>query len=243
MAKRGIDMLPLLDVFMVVLFVFATIQEQQLDSSAQELDDATTALATAEEVNAVLIEQLAAMSVELAGAEAAASARSEGEAKLREQLDEYLGECGPRQPGGPACPAANSVAKTAAEVVATHQRLLSKLAVFEIQLDGEPDLETGKLRTRCCYRAQPPEGAWQACGEVPSDALERRAWLDAGADGLVDGLADTDGSAAVVLLSQDRGAKFMVSDDLADLLRARFPDHRIYADGSSEARGRCPVER
>jgi hypothetical protein len=239
-AKRGIDMLPLLDVFMVVLFVFATIQEQQLDSSAQELADATAALAAAEAAQATLIDLLAASTIELGGANASMAAMREREAKLRAQLDEYVQECGPRQQGGPACPAANTEAAAAAEVVATHQRLLSRLAVFEIQLDGDPDLDTGELRTRCCYRAEPPEGAWRSCGQVPSDRLERSAWLEAGADGLVDGLADTQGSVAVVLLSQDRGARFLASDDLAVLLRQRFPDHRVYDDGSSETRGRCP---
>jgi hypothetical protein len=43
MAKRSIDMLPLLDVFMVVLFVFATIQEGQLDDTSSQLEQAENA--------------------------------------------------------------------------------------------------------------------------------------------------------------------------------------------------------
>ena len=39
MARRNLDMLPLLDVFMVVLFVFATIQEGELAAEEQQSDD------------------------------------------------------------------------------------------------------------------------------------------------------------------------------------------------------------
>ena len=241
MAKRGIDMLPLLDVFMVVLFVFATIQEQQLDSSTRERDEATAALAAATEAQVTLEEQLEGATREAEQAEAKVEASDARERSVRAERDELREACGPRQPGGPVCPAADPARKAAAEVVAVHARLLGKLAVFEVQLEGVPDLETGKLRTRCCYRADPPDGDWQACGEVPGEELERAAWLEAGADGLVDGLAETDGSAAVVLLSQDAGAKFLVSDDLADLLRERFPDHRVYDDGTRVSAGHCPV--
>ena len=37
-ARPRLDLLPLLDVFMVVLFVFATIQEKQLDETQRDVE-------------------------------------------------------------------------------------------------------------------------------------------------------------------------------------------------------------
>jgi biopolymer transport protein ExbD len=66
MAKRGIDMLPLLDVFMVVLFVFATIQEGQLDDTTSQLEQAENARLAAELTAATESARAAVLSAELA---------------------------------------------------------------------------------------------------------------------------------------------------------------------------------
>ncbi|MFO7564702.1 MAG: hypothetical protein R6X02_18810 [Enhygromyxa sp.] len=243
MARRGIDMLPLLDVFMVVLFVFATIQEQQIDSSAQELDElqATLARATLErDSRAERVEQLAA---ELAELETRSERRAAREQQLQELVEAYERECGPRRGEGPVCPAAavSADAKQQAEMAALHERLLDNVAVFEIEIEGEPDLSTGKIRNRCCWRADPPAGEWQSCGELPGDELAQLAWLDEGGSGLLDGLSRTRGGKAVVLLRQGVQARWRISNNLAELLREQMPSHRIYDDGTSTGPPRCPL--
>ncbi|MCA9684555.1 MAG: hypothetical protein KC457_20385, partial [Myxococcales bacterium] len=92
-------MLPLLDVFMVVLFVFATIQESQLDATTSERDSAAAELSAAE---AAL--ELAEDEAEAQGARAdAAETRRQA---LAEEIEAYERACGPTRPGGPRCPAA-----------------------------------------------------------------------------------------------------------------------------------------
>jgi hypothetical protein len=241
--KRGIDMLPLLDVFMVVLFVFATIQEQQLDSSAQELEELSEALARAEleaEQRAGRVEQLSEQVEQLEARSARQAAR---EQQLEQLVEDYERECGPRRNDGPVCPAAavSSNAKQHAEMAALHERLLDNVAVFEIEVEGEPDLTTGKIHNRCCYRADPPSGEWRSCGEIPSDALAQQTWLDNGGSGLLDGLNRTRGGNAVVLLRQGKQARYRVSNDLAELLRERIPSHRVYDDGIGAGPLRCPL--
>jgi hypothetical protein len=236
MAKRGIDMLPLLDVFMVVLFVFATIQEQQLDSSTQELDSASAAL----EQRTAELERLAA---EHAVYERRSAQQTRREQELRELVDEYERVCGSRVANGPLCPAAEAVpdARAQAAMAGVHERLLDNLAVFEIELDGRPDLEANKLRNLCCYRADPPQGEWRRCGEVPTHEAAMFEWYDDGADGLRDGLSRTRGGKAIVLLRQSREARMRVSNDLAELLRARMKDVRVYDDGVAGGPLQCPL--
>lgn len=238
MARRGIDMLPLLDVFMVVLFVFATIQETQLDDSTQALDEAQQALARATEQRDQQAERIEQLDDQVTQLERQAARVAE----LEELVSQYEAECGPRKPGGPVCPPAaiNPDAKAQVEMAALHERLLDNIAVFEVDIEGVPDLSTGELHNRCCFRASPPNGAWRSCGEVPNEELERVTWLDDGADGLLEGLGRTHGGNAVVLLRQGEDARYRVSNDLAELLRERMPSHRIYDDGSNAGPARCP---
>ncbi|HVI02458.1 MAG TPA: hypothetical protein VM869_27310 [Enhygromyxa sp.] len=238
MARRGIDMLPLLDVFMVVLFVFATIQETQLDDSVHALDEAQQALARATEERDQQAERIEDLDEQVTSLERQAARVAE----LEELLSQYEAECGPRKPTGPVCPPAsiNPDAKTQAEMAALHERLLDNIAVFEVDIEGVPDLATGELRNRCCYRASPPNGTWRSCGQVPTDGTELVTWLDDGADGLVEGLGRTHGGNAVVLLRQGEEARYRVSNDLAELLRERMPSHRIYDDGINAGPPRCP---
>lgn len=236
-------MLPLLDVFMVVLFVFATIQEQQLDSSVQELDDTSAALAEARAEAERQADRAAQLEDQLTRLEVQTDAQAQTEEQLRDRVEQYEQECGPARPGGPACPAAavNPNAKAQAAMAALHERLLDNVAVFEVELEGEPDMTTGKVTNLCCYRPDPPSGAWKSCGEVPTDEADQRAWLDDGADGLVDGLSRTRGGNAVVLLRQGNWARYRLSNDLAELLRDRFPSHRVYDDGTTAGALECPL--
>jgi biopolymer transport protein ExbD len=236
--RHQLDLLPLLDVFMVVLFVFATIQETQLDDSVHALDQATKALARTTLERDQQAERAEQLDDEVTRLERQAAQLQE----LEQLLAQYEHECGPRQRNGPVCPPAslNPDAQTQIAMAALHERLLDNIAVFEVDIEGVPDLVTGALGNRCCYRADPPDGEWRSCGEVPSTEADLMTWLDDGADNLIDGLSRTRGGNAVVLLRQDEGARVRLSNDLAELLRERMPSHRIYDDGTNAGPPRCP---
>jgi biopolymer transport protein ExbD len=242
MARRGIDMLPLLDVFMVVLFVFATIQETQLDDSVHALDQAHEALARATEERDQQAERAEQLDEQVSQLEPQLERQAARVEELEQLLAQYEAECGPRKLTGPVCPPAsvNPDAKAQAEMAALQERLLDNIAVFEIDIEGVPDLTTGELHNRCCFRAGPPNGEWRSCGEVPSMEDEMLTWLDDGGAGLVAGLGRTHGGNAVVLLRQGDEARYRVSNDLAELLRQRMPSHRIYDDGINAGPSRCP---
>jgi hypothetical protein len=227
MARRGIDMLPLLDVFMVVLFVFATIQEHQLEDSVHEVDELRTELVKTAKERERQAERLA---------QQAARGR-----ELDALLERYEQECGPRTPEGPVCPPATIIpdAQAQAAMAALHERLLDNIALFEIDIEGVADLTSGELHNRCCYRADPPRGEWHGCGEIPTEEADMRTWLDDGADNLIEGLGRTRGGNAVVLLRQGSGVRYRLSNDLAELLRERMPNHRIYDDGINAGPPRC----
>ncbi|MFV8749477.1 hypothetical protein ACNOYE_02870 [Nannocystaceae bacterium ST9] len=244
--RRSVDMLPLLDVFMVVLFVFATIQEHELEDSSEALATLERRvevlevenqaqrgwIAAAERREQALADQLAAAELE------AAKVRD-----LDEQLAEFRRLCGKATPGGPLCPAIELDPKTVQEQLATDTllaRLFDNVAVFEIELQGEVDLEREVLRNHCCFRSDPPDGAWQDCGELPSALTEQAAWIADGGQGLLDGLRRTRGGNAIVLIRQGGKARYRLTNDLADALREQLPDHGIYDDGEV-AELACPL--
>ncbi len=243
MARRSIDTLPLRDVFMVVLFVFATIQEQQLDSSSDELDAAQATLAAAAEQLEQQSQRIREHDAAMTKLEARREQQTREAQTLRKLVREYERECGPRWPDVvcPAAAAARTDARELAAIQTLQARLLDNIAVFEIELEGEPNLETGELRNRCCYRSDPPDGAWKACGVTPSDRAGQQAWLDAGADGLVDALGRTRGGNAIVLLGQGELAHHEASGRLAKLLDERFANYRVYDDGPSAGLLECPL--
>jgi hypothetical protein len=222
MAKRSIDMLPLLDIFMVVLFVFATIQEGQLD-------DTTTLLAEAE--NARLAAEVTA---------ATESARAAVlSAELSAELAAYEQECGPRVADGPLCPAADPDTRQLIEVAQVHGQLLSHIAVFELEIAGEA--HPNQILDHCCVRADPPRGEWRRCGVIPAGEQPRADWFDDGGDGLRDVLRETRDGYAIVLLEQDLAASYQVSKDLARLLHERLRGHYVYDNGVSNDGLSCPL--
>lgn len=245
-ARRSVDMLPLLDVFMVVLFVFATIQEHDLDTSARELE--ALAAKVGELEAQLVVERERAVAAEaratlLDEQRATAQRQADRTPELDELLAEYRRLCGDAKPGGPLCPAIELDPKTASEQLAVDTllaRLFDNVAVFEVELQGEVDLERGIRRNHCCYRSDPPDGEWKTCGEVPSGADLRLAWVTDGGQGLVDGLRRTRGGNAIVLLRQGERAGYRLTNDLADLLREQLPDHKIYDDGSVASLD-CPL--
>ena len=216
--RHGLDLLPLLDVFMVVLFVFATIQEQQLDVSEHEL--------------ATLRSELAAMR-----AEAQAEPEPAVELTLRSELAQARGESVELRDAlarlRRAAESAAAAGATGGAEVLRRQEVLGKLidhfSVFEIEIDGA--LLDGVVHNRCCYRTEPLSGQWLACGEVPAAATELRDWLAEGGAGLIDALRRTKGGNAMTIVRQNERATYRVGRKLEEQLRERFPDHKIYDEG------------
>jgi hypothetical protein len=235
MARRSIDMLPLLDVFMVVLFVFATIQEGQLDVTATQLDQAEHDRVVAELTAATESARAAALSAELA-VRTSEAARA---AELAQQIDAYEHVCGPRTEGGPLCPAAEPDTRELAEVAAVHEQLLSHLAVFEVQIGGERT--SNQILDHCCVRVDPPRGEWRSCGVIPFGDGPRADWFDDGGEGLREVLRETRDGYAIVLMKQDLAASYQVSKDLSRLLHERMRDHYVYDNGVSDEPLSCPL--
>ena len=224
MARRNIDMLPLLDIFMVVLFVFATIQEGQLDDTSAQLEQAENA-------------QLAA---EITAATESLRAATQY-AELTAQLTEYQLACGPRVENGPVCPAAEPATRELVEVARVHEELLSKVAVFEVVIVGERG--TNHALDHCCIRPDPPIGEWRSCGVIPRDAQQRADWFDDGGEGLRDLLRATKDGYAIVLVEQDLAASYQVGSDLALLLKERLRNHYIHDNGVSAEPLSCDVRQ
>jgi hypothetical protein len=235
MAKRSIDMLPLLDVFMVVLFVFATIQEGQLDDTASQLEQAENARLAAELTAATESARAAVLSAELAVSQPEAERATE----LAATLSSYERVCGPRVPDGPLCPAADPDTRELTEVAVVHEQLLSHIAVFELEIAGER--QPNQVVDHCCVRADPPRGEWRRCGVIPAGERTRADWFDDGGEGLRDVLRETRDGYAIVLLKQDLAASYQVSKDVARLLHERLRGHYVYDNGVSDVPLSCPL--
>jgi len=217
---RRLDMLPLLDVFMVVLFAMATIERGET-ADDEGRSEAEVALAAAER------------EAELAGAERDEARREAAEARasqasLAAALKELRDESAALDDARADAPRRNEVL----------ERLLDQFNVFEIEISGEATADG--IRNRCCFRAD-LDGAWTRCGDVPVDSVERDHYLDDGADGLVEALRKTKGGNAMTLIRQDEQATYRIAGALDDGLRDRLVGHRIYNEGVSLATPLCPV--
>ena len=265
MARHRLDLLPLLDVFMVVLFVFATIQEQRLDDSVRHterlrasVDQAeqafVAALAREEGLQDRVDEAERALDVERAKAEAHAKIQEiEHEAEIQEKTDtvaaaelkverlnEELVESAERL--------AELVDNTRKALVQTGSsdeqvrradvldKLLDSYSVFEIEIAGE-QTAGGTVVNRCCFRVDPFAEGWHRCGRVPAEAEARAEWIADGAGGLEAALRRTKGGNAMTLVRQDSLATYRIGASLEEDLRDRFPDHQIYDDGVVRDRG------
>jgi len=227
--RHGLDLLPLLDVFMVVLFVFATIQERQLDDSAHGVAQLQAELQQlrAQQVDPgelARLQQAQADATTAAEAARAELARAgEAQAELRAALERVRAA---------AEQAAATGTTSGAEVLRRQEvlaRLLDHFSVFEIEVDGE--LAGDAVVNHCCYRAEPLAGAWKSCGTVPAAGAELQDWLAEGGAGLVDALRRTRGGNAMTIVRQNERATWRVARKLEEQLRERFPEHKIYGEG------------
>lgn len=228
--RHGLDLLPLLDVFMVVLFVFATIQEQQLDVSEHELAALRAeAGALRADANALHAGDASPAVTELARQHSEQALRSEL-VRTREELTELQGALVRLRQAAEA--AAATGATGGAEVLRRQEvfkKLIDQFSVFEIEIDGA--LVDGVVHNRCCYRTEPLSSEWRACGEAPAASDELRDWLAEGGAGLVDALRRTRGGNALTIVRQNERATFRIGRKLEEQLRDRFPDHKIYDEG------------
>lgn len=232
-----LDMLPLLDVFMVVLFVFASIQETAHETVTQRSERLVAELErTANEGSQVerrLRAQLeTAESAKTRAQDEAARRRAEAEtskaalAMLRERAE-----------------AATERVPENLDEALRQQEVLSKLldhfSVFEIEIAGVAD-DSGAVTNTCCYRADLDASGWISCGTVPAPLAEVEDWLEDGAAGLLDALRRTKGGNAMTLIRQDETATYRIASTLEAGLRSRFPDHKLYNEGVALERNLCP---
>ena len=253
---RHIDMLPLLDVFMVVLFVFATIQEDEHEAERAEFERLVAHL------NVSARQQQAEAATRLDVAErGAADAKVESE-RLAAQLDASVQqqaevtarlEAAERE-AADAKEAADKLRVEVASVVKQFilsnrdtlgvddaqgvdeflrreevlDKLLDHFTVFEVEIVGEADADRNTLTNRCCYRTDTSKTPWKSCETVPSRPAELDAWLQDGGDGLVAALRRTKGGNAMTVIRQDTTASHKVARRLEDSLLKFFPEHKIY---------------
>ncbi|MEM7155941.1 MAG: hypothetical protein AAF799_24025 [Myxococcota bacterium] len=240
MARHRLDLLPLLDVFMVVLFVFATIQEQQLGDSTRDAEQLQQQVAQAQQT----LEQVQQQQHEFEQQhqhqqtqreaqrelDDVAKAETEREVeRLRKEL-ERLRESATRHEqktredlermGLPAD------ARQRIEVL-TH--VLDKYSVIEVDIRGRTG-EGDVIVHDCCFRADPLGDRWSSCGVVPQRFEDRTVWLDSGADGLVDVLRKTKGGNAMTVVRQDQAVGHRIGSRLVEQLRERFSDQHFYVE-------------
>lgn len=231
--RHSLDLLPLLDVFMVVLFVFATIQERQLGDSASTSAAMERELAAlraraaepamdADAVAKLRADQAASAASETAAQGALAEARR-GQAELQAAMDQLRA----------ATEAAAKTGTTAGSEVLRRQEILARLldhfSVFEIEVDGE--VGGDGVINHCCYRTEPIDGAWTSCGRLPAVTAELQDWLAEGGAGLMEALRRTRGGNALTIVRQNERATWRIGRKLEEQLRERFPDHKIYGEG------------
>ncbi len=229
MAKHRLDLLPLLDVFMVVLFVFATLQEQQLDESSQnrerleaELQSRQAALEALQDVH---------KSTPRAQEEPAASAAKRELSDLRTQYQEREADLERLRRATESTLlqlGANDDQLRRQDVLA---KLLDRYSVFEIEIAGASDPE-GPIN-RCCFRIDPLATRWDSCGTVPNRRAELDVWIAAEGNALGSALRRTKGGNAMTIVRQDLAAKHRLSATLTSLLRTEFEDHQIYDAGAT----------
>ena len=215
--RHRLDLLPLLDVFMVVLFVFATIQEQRLDETTRALK---------------------AREAELQ-AEPDPQVGAPGEADaLRERLRQAESTIAQVRADARATIAGLAAGDDAVRRQSVLAKLLDRYSVFELEIAGSVD-ESGAVVNRCCFRTDPMADAWTDCGAIPPVSTDRTAWWDEGGGGLDLALRRTKGGNAMTVIRQDERASYRIAASMEELLRDRFPDHQIYDEGVSLAEIRC----
>lgn len=219
--RHRLDLLPLLDVFMVVLFVFATMREHELDASVGREQE--------------LFEELASTRIQLVAAEHRAELGA-----TRDDVEQWREKAEQAREALQALREQTEAAAPGEDIARRHEvyrRLLDHFTVYEIEIAGSE--ANGAITNRCCYRVDVQQG-WRPCGEVPAVATDREAWLDAGGGGLLDVLRKTKGGNALTIVRQDEIATYRIASKVGELLRGHFDRHEIYAGTTSPTAIECP---
>lgn len=237
--RHQIDLLPLLDVFMVVLFVFATIQEQRLDDTTRDAERLGQRLEAADRaLAATAARDRAARQVE-DDRKATALTEAQAEAQqLRDELQRQRKAVIDERLGVAELLTRMGLPEHTLERLQLLSRLLEKHGVLEIELVGRAG-DDGVPVNHCCYRVDPLRDEWHTCGRVPLLAEERERWLDDGANGLTEDLRRTKGGNAMTLVRQDLGVSHGAARHLAELLRSRFPDRTVDVGEARVLQARC----
>ena len=219
---RHIDMLPLLDVFVVVLFVFATIQEDEHEAERAEFERLVAQLdVSARQQQAKAATRLKAAEREAADAkEAADKLRAEAASVVKQFILSNKDTLGVDD------------ARGVDEFLRREEvldKLLNHFTVFEVEVVGEADADGSTVTNRCCYRTDTSKTTWKSCDTVPHRAAELDTWLQDGGDGLVAALRRTKGGNAMTVIRQDRTATYRVAHSLSASLLKFFPEHEIYS--------------
>ncbi len=233
-----LDMLPLLDVFMVVLFVFASIQEDQLETSHADRDELEREVAQLQRRLDARPDRDDAADAQARAAIERAEQRAEAAQAEVDRLAQTLSEV--RAKAREAAGGAGSDAASADETLRRQEvlsRVLDHFSVFEIEIAGDAD-PTGVITNQCCFRTE-ASGPWTACGAVPPRTEELDEWLDDGADGLIEALRRTKGGKAVTIVRQDEAATYRVAGALGTALRERLTEHKLYNEGVALVTGLC----
>jgi hypothetical protein len=225
-ARHRLDLLPLLDVFMVVLFVFATIQEETLDQTTRD------ALAR----EAKLVAERDRLVEELRESEA----RPRDDATLRAKVGELEEKLASTEANARDQLARAGVGDEAVRRDSVLAKLLDNYSVFEIEIAGSLD-ETGAVVNHCCYRTDPLATKWQTCGTIPADAQARSEWWEQGGGGLATTLRRTKGGNAMTIVRQDRRAGYRMAARLEELLRDHLPEHKVYDEGVGVLEIHCAI--
>lgn len=193
-------MIPLLDIMIVVLFVFATIEE------GEAVPDDRAKVESLEADNQRLRAEVAsAASVRTAAELERDELRSAVDAS-REEIAEAL------------------EANRQREIM---KALLGEAQVIEVEIEGQPTEHD--ITNPCCYRRFSPDAAWKSCGDVPTSSDDRARWLDDGASGLLAELNATGKTPTMVIVRQERDAAYNISDDVGKQIRDRTPIQKTYA--------------
>lgn len=238
------DMLPLIDVILVVLFVFATIEEgntQNQSSSVQMKEQQIDNLQS-------LLNQLQSQLDEMIPAETLESALASKDETIDAQKK-----------------TAAQQAQTVAELKKTIQDqktdlkrsdqktkdiLKFKLKVSDQRLDLESvkraeslikhllkqnivtEVEISGEDNTCCYRQDPQKGSWQSCGQVP--IYPNKTWLKGpDAQKLNNTLESTRGGNAITIVRQDVNASHLISVRLQSVIRQEISESKVYVDDAS----------
>lgn len=249
--KRKLDMLPLLDIFMVILFVFATIQEGKLDNTtqefqeqAQQLQQTSAALQEAEQtLEDARIEE---KRNQLEKTSKALDQERERNMEVSEALSKTESELKELEASSEETEAKlKELEQNAKEQLQKSfesddqfreqdimDKLLDQNSVFEVELAGELNLELGVIN-HCCYRTDPRRGSWSPCAEVPAIAADREEWFKGGAAGLLSALRQTKGGNAMTIIRQDSVATHQIGAKVEELIRDNVPEQKVYNEGIS----------